>query len=322
VHNFLSREGTAPDELLRIARSQLRPYDVELCSGVVKAAVKRQGRFELRLAGGRRVRTKKLLRATGIRDNCPDIPGFRRFVGRGVYYCSYCDGYTVRDRPSRLSVAGSTERSSRWHSRRGAATYSSVPTASRDPAARCARSWSVTGSACAVTGSCGSRAAHTLSGSCSSAASGWDAPGQRRGREVDVGGRLDAPRADPCMRTRPGPPAHQMWAAERRARDPERPAVPALGEPKAPLRPLHQNLATGSASELFCQRLPPATTPSAAGSRQAACTKGRVRRCAAGGPLERGPSDAPRHMAPPRMRHGAVLPWPTELSGPAALPLR
>jgi thioredoxin reductase len=30
VHNFLSREGTAPDELLRIARSQLRPYDVEL----------------------------------------------------------------------------------------------------------------------------------------------------------------------------------------------------------------------------------------------------------------------------------------------------
>jgi thioredoxin reductase len=66
---------------------------------VVKAAVKRQGRFELRLAGGRRVRTKKLLLATGIRDNCPDIPGFRRFVGRGVYYCSYCDGYTVRDRP-------------------------------------------------------------------------------------------------------------------------------------------------------------------------------------------------------------------------------
>jgi len=78
--------------LLRIARSQLRPYDVELCSGVVKAAVKRQGRFELRLAGARRVRTRKLLLATGIRDNCPDNPGFRLFVGRGVYYCSYCDG--------------------------------------------------------------------------------------------------------------------------------------------------------------------------------------------------------------------------------------
>jgi thioredoxin reductase len=99
VHNFLSREGTAPDELLRIARSQLRRYDVELCSGVVKAAIKRQRGFELRLAGGRRVRAKKLLLATGIRDNCPDIPGLRRFVGRGVYYCSYCDGYTVRDRP-------------------------------------------------------------------------------------------------------------------------------------------------------------------------------------------------------------------------------
>jgi thioredoxin reductase len=27
VHNFLTREGIAPDELLRIARSQLRPFD-------------------------------------------------------------------------------------------------------------------------------------------------------------------------------------------------------------------------------------------------------------------------------------------------------
>ena len=99
VHNFITREGTAPEELLRIARAELRPYEVELCRVAVKTASKRQDGFEVRLAGGRRVRARKLLLATGIRDYCPDIVDIGRFIGSGVYYCSYCDGYTVRDRP-------------------------------------------------------------------------------------------------------------------------------------------------------------------------------------------------------------------------------
>ena len=99
VHNFLTREGTAPDELLRIARAQLRPFDVEVRNVAVRTAAKRQGVFAVRLADGRRVRTRKILLATGIRDHCPDIADIGRFVGRGVYYCSYCDGYTVRTRP-------------------------------------------------------------------------------------------------------------------------------------------------------------------------------------------------------------------------------
>lgn len=99
VHNFFTREGTPPDELLRIGRAQLRGYDVELRDVAVRAACRRPHGFELALAGGRSVRARKLLLATGIRDNCPEIPGIRRFIGRGVYYCSYCDGYTVRDEP-------------------------------------------------------------------------------------------------------------------------------------------------------------------------------------------------------------------------------
>lgn len=99
VHNFLSREGTPPDELLRIARRQLSPYDVELRDGRVVGARPLRGGFEVRFASGARARARKLLLATGIRDNCPDIEGLPALIGRGVYYCSYCDGYTVRDRP-------------------------------------------------------------------------------------------------------------------------------------------------------------------------------------------------------------------------------
>jgi thioredoxin reductase len=99
VHNFLGREATPPAELLRIARRELRPYAVELRHGRVVDAAARAGGFEVRLAGGGRARARKLLIATGVRDNCPDIEGIRSLIGRGVYYCSYCDGYTVRDRP-------------------------------------------------------------------------------------------------------------------------------------------------------------------------------------------------------------------------------
>lgn len=98
VHNFLTREGMPPAEMLRIARREVRAGGVTLRQKRVTAAVRRRDGFELR-AGGRVVRARKLLLATGIHDTEPAIEGLARYVGRGVYYCTYCDGYTVRDRP-------------------------------------------------------------------------------------------------------------------------------------------------------------------------------------------------------------------------------
>ncbi len=98
VHNFLTREGTPPDRLLRIARREVELRGVELRSLRVTSAVRRPIGFEVR-AGSRRARTRKLLIATGVRDNQPAIDGLARFVGRGIYYCAYCDGDTVADRP-------------------------------------------------------------------------------------------------------------------------------------------------------------------------------------------------------------------------------
>jgi thioredoxin reductase len=99
LHNFLSREGIAPDEFLRIGRAQLKPYDVELSRTLVKTVRQLPAGFEVRLEDGKRVQARKLLLATGVRDHCPEVANIASFIGRGVYYCSYCDGYTVRDRP-------------------------------------------------------------------------------------------------------------------------------------------------------------------------------------------------------------------------------
>ena len=44
-------------------------------------------------------RSRKLLLATGVGDNLPDIHGIHELYGRSVFHCPYCDGWEVRDPP-------------------------------------------------------------------------------------------------------------------------------------------------------------------------------------------------------------------------------
>lgn len=105
MHGFLSRDGMPPREFLRIARDQLRPYDtVELRDIEVTAAECRDARFHVTLADGSSLDARKLLIATGVVDNLPEIPGFRELYGTSVFHCPYCDGWEVRDQP--LAIYG------------------------------------------------------------------------------------------------------------------------------------------------------------------------------------------------------------------------
>src|SRR5690606_34850963 len=53
--------------------------------------------FEVILDSEERLRSRKLLLATGVRDILPDIPGFDELYGRSIHHCPYCDGYEHRD---------------------------------------------------------------------------------------------------------------------------------------------------------------------------------------------------------------------------------
>jgi len=109
MHGFLSRDGMPPREFLQIAREQLRRYDtVELRDIEVTTAECRDSRFHVTLADGVVLQSRKLLIATGVVDNLPDIPGFRELYGTSVFHCPYCDGWEVRDRP--LAIYGRGER--------------------------------------------------------------------------------------------------------------------------------------------------------------------------------------------------------------------
>ena len=109
MHGFLSRDGIAPADFLKIAREQMQRYDtVELRDVEVTAAECRESRFHVTLADGTVHQSRKLLVATGVVDNLPDIPGFRELFGTSVFHCPYCDGWEVRDRP--LAIYGRAER--------------------------------------------------------------------------------------------------------------------------------------------------------------------------------------------------------------------
>jgi thioredoxin reductase len=107
AHSLFTRDGTAPAELLRIAREQLVPYDtVESRHGRVTSVSRDDARFSVRLADGTEVATRRVLLALGVRDILPEIEGVSALWGRGVLHCPYCHGWEVRDEPLALYADG------------------------------------------------------------------------------------------------------------------------------------------------------------------------------------------------------------------------
>lgn len=99
MHGFLTRDGINPHEFLRLSREQLQQYEtvtVRDCE-VTAAACRADARFEVTIENQERLTTRKLLIATGVLDNLPDIPGFAELYGASVFHCPYCDGWEVRD---------------------------------------------------------------------------------------------------------------------------------------------------------------------------------------------------------------------------------
>jgi thioredoxin reductase len=107
IHGFVTRDGTPPQEFRRIAREQLAPYEVDIVLDTRVTAVERleQG-FRIVLAGGRAVESRRVLLATGMVDEPPDLPGYRELWGTSIFQCPYCHGWEVRDRPFGLLATG------------------------------------------------------------------------------------------------------------------------------------------------------------------------------------------------------------------------
>lgn len=106
VHGFLTRDGTPPPELLRVGREQLQPYGISMLEDEVIEAVRTEERFELTTTQGQVLSARKLLLATGIIDNLPEVKGFAGLYGTSAFHCPYCDGWENRDKRIVLYAQG------------------------------------------------------------------------------------------------------------------------------------------------------------------------------------------------------------------------
>ncbi|MDQ1006279.1 thioredoxin reductase [Streptomyces sp. V4I23] len=115
VHGLLARDGVPPAELLERGRTEVRAYGGHVVTGEVGDVARGDGMslrsehggdFEVTLTDGRSVRARRLLVATGLVDELPDVPGLHARWGRDVLHCPYCHGWEIRDQAVGVLATG------------------------------------------------------------------------------------------------------------------------------------------------------------------------------------------------------------------------
>ena len=104
MQNVLGFDGAAPADLRAAGRRELERYPTVTVREIAAQAAERRDdeTFALTLDGGEVVRARRLVLATGMVDELPDIPGLAELWGRSFLHCPYCHGYEARDRPLAL----------------------------------------------------------------------------------------------------------------------------------------------------------------------------------------------------------------------------
>lgn len=99
-HGFLTRDGASPSKLLRLGRAELAAYStVELHAGTAIAVEGSRGAFVVRCTDGSAFTARRLLLATGVVDQLPQITGLAALYGHTVHHCPFCDAFEHADRP-------------------------------------------------------------------------------------------------------------------------------------------------------------------------------------------------------------------------------
>ncbi|WP_050469827.1 NAD(P)/FAD-dependent oxidoreductase [Herbaspirillum chlorophenolicum] len=106
-HGFLGQDGVAPHDIMAIAIEQLLAYPTfELAVAQAEHASADDQGVAVTLDDGRHFSARRLILATGVRDELPAIPGLQERWGQTAIHCPYCHGYEVRDR--KLGVIATT----------------------------------------------------------------------------------------------------------------------------------------------------------------------------------------------------------------------
>lgn len=94
-HNFLTQDGRSPSTIVEEAKAQLEKYSTTSWLAETVTGVKAvDGKYSV-IAGDQHIQAEKMIIATGVRDELPQVEGLSERWGQSVYHCPYCDGYEL-----------------------------------------------------------------------------------------------------------------------------------------------------------------------------------------------------------------------------------
>lgn len=106
-HGFLGQDGAEPGEIAANARRQLERYPtLRWIDGNVLAIAGSRDDFEVTTADDNVHRSRRILLATGVADQLPEIEGLAERWGRSVFHCPYCHGYELGGGPVGVIAVG------------------------------------------------------------------------------------------------------------------------------------------------------------------------------------------------------------------------
>jgi len=106
-HNFITQDGEKPSVIAEKAKEQVLNYDtIKFHQGYALRGEKTESGFKITTRAGEEFSAKKLLFATGVKDQMPDIPGFSESWGISVIHCPYCHGYEVKNQKTGILANG------------------------------------------------------------------------------------------------------------------------------------------------------------------------------------------------------------------------
>ncbi|MER2260367.1 MAG: NAD(P)/FAD-dependent oxidoreductase [Psychrobacillus sp.] len=100
-HGFITRDGIKPHEFKGIGLSELKNYPNVSYFNKTIIEVRREkeeGNFIVKTRDNHEYISEKILLATGIQEMFP-IESIRKFYGKNLFSCPYCDGWELRDKP-------------------------------------------------------------------------------------------------------------------------------------------------------------------------------------------------------------------------------
>ncbi|WP_428743001.1 NAD(P)/FAD-dependent oxidoreductase [Tenacibaculum sp.] len=96
-HNFITHDGSKPDEISRKAKEQVLKYGtVQFLEDFAVTGKRVENKFFITTQSGKKFTSKKIIFATGIKDIMPEIKGFSAAWGISVIHCPYCHGYEFK----------------------------------------------------------------------------------------------------------------------------------------------------------------------------------------------------------------------------------